>query len=116
MAKPNRFSYYDRLSKKDKATYRKSDAITAIPLPDAAGLAPFVDALEAALTLGKRAGVASAVERLTNALLLQLEAPPLKVHVRLVRPSGDDGRCRRLTPAGDGNDRRPQGRWRRRGS
>ncbi len=91
MAGPNRFAYYQRLSAKDKATYRKSDAITQIVLPDALALAGLVGELEQALAVGKRAGVASAVQRLTHALFQQLGAPPLKIHVRLVRPSDEGG-------------------------
>ena len=88
---PNRFAYYQRLSAKDKATYRKSDGIGAILIPNVAALAPLVAQLEEALVAAKRAGVATAVQRLTDALLEQLEAPPLKVHVRLVRPSDEGG-------------------------
>jgi hypothetical protein len=83
---PRRFAYYARLSAEDKATYRKSDALAEVPLPDVASLVPLVRAVDEALATGKRARVAKAVTALIGALLGQLGAPPVKVHVREVRP------------------------------
>lgn len=91
MARPRRFSYYARLSADDKETYRKSDAIASIDIPDAAALLPLVAAVEDALTTGKRVRVASAAVALSDALLRQLGAPPVKIHVREVRPHIEGG-------------------------
>jgi hypothetical protein len=88
---PRRFGYYDRLTAAQKATYRKSDAIPAVALPDAAALAPLVRALEEALEGGKRARVGTAVRAFAAALLAQLGAPPVRIHVREVRPQFDGG-------------------------
>lgn len=88
---PRRFAYYERLSAKDQAVYRRSDAISEIRLPDARSLLPLVTELEDALTTGKRPRVASAVTALSAALLAQLGVPMVKVHVRHVRPQLDDG-------------------------
>ncbi len=85
-----RFAYYDRLSAKDKATYRMSDAIAEVPLPDVAALVPLVRGLDDALATGKRARVAKAVTALIGGILAQLGAPPVKVHVREVRPDLED--------------------------
>jgi hypothetical protein len=85
-----RFAYYDRLSAKDKATYRGSDAIAEVPLPDLAALVPLVRALDEALATGKRVRVANAVTALIGGILGQLGAPPVKVHVREVRPDLED--------------------------
>lgn len=91
MARPRRFSYYDRLTAEQKATYRKSDSVPAIPIPDAPALAHLVVDLEVALGSGKRARVATAATALSEALLAQLRAPPVKIHVREVRPAIDGG-------------------------
>jgi hypothetical protein len=91
VARPRRFSYYARLSAEDQAIYRKSDAIASIPVPDAHALFPLVAALEAALDTGKRARVAAAAVALSDALLRQLGAPPVKIHVREVRPHIEGG-------------------------
>jgi len=86
-----RFAYYDRLSAKDKAIYRRSDAIPRMPLPDVEALRPLVAALEAALATGKRARVAAATRQLASQVFAQLGAPPTKIHVREIRPSSEEG-------------------------
>jgi hypothetical protein len=101
MPPKGRFSYYARLSAKDKATYRASDAISKIDLPDAAALAPLVAALDEAIREGKRARVAAEVVRLADALLTQLAAPPVKIHVRAIRPSNEEGELHGLYTYGD---------------
>jgi len=98
-----RFAYYDRLSAKEKATYRKSDAIARVPIPDAAALRPLVSRLEEALATGKRARVASAATALAAALMKQLGVVGPKIHVREVRPQLEDGELHGLyTFAQDG--------------
>jgi hypothetical protein len=91
VARPRRFSYYDRLSAADQATYRKSDSVPVIPIPDAPALASLVVDLELALGSGKRVRVAAATTALSDALLRQLGAPPVKIHVREVRPQIEGG-------------------------
>lgn len=86
-----RFAYYNRLSAREKATYRKSDAVSGIDLPDAPALVPLVAELEAALTTGKRLATAKAVNALVLALCRQLHVPPVRVTVRLVRPEYQGG-------------------------
>jgi hypothetical protein len=81
-----KFGYYDRLSAKQKATYRKSDAVDSVAVPDAAALAPLVGELEAALSSGSRAATAKAASALVLTLCRQLEVAAVRVTVRTVRP------------------------------
>jgi hypothetical protein len=81
------FAYYERLSARDQAVYRRSDQIAAIVLPRPEALFPFVDVLRTALAQDARAAVAAASTRLTDGLLLMLEAPPVRVEVLAVRPT-----------------------------
>jgi hypothetical protein len=91
VARSRRFAYYDRLTAEQKATYRKSDAVPVIPIPDAPAVAHLVVDLEVALGSGKRTRVAAATTALSDALLAQLGAPPVKIHVREVRPQIEGG-------------------------
>jgi hypothetical protein len=103
VAGSQRFAYYDRLSAKEQETYKKSDAIARIPLPDADALRPLVSRLDEALATGKRARVAAAATALAAALMKQLEVVGPKIHVREVRPQLDDGELHGLyTFAQDG--------------
>jgi hypothetical protein len=86
-----RFAYYGRLDAANKAIYRKSDAISAIAIRDAAALAPLVRTLEESLASGKRTRVAAATTALTAALLAQLGVAAPRVRVRVVRPHIEGG-------------------------
>jgi hypothetical protein len=44
------FSYYNRLSSRDQAVYRKSDATTSLDLPQAERLRPLVEELRGVRT------------------------------------------------------------------
>jgi len=103
VARARRFAYYERLSAKQKATYRTSDAIAEVPLPAVAALVPLVRGVDEALATGKRARVAKAVNALTGALLAQLNAPPVKVHVREVRPDLEDAELHGLYTFAEGD-------------
>lgn len=81
-----RFAYYRKLSAEQKATYRKSDEISALRVPDLEILRTHVRQLEAALASGQRLVTAKAASALVLALCHQLGAPPVKVTVRTVRP------------------------------
>jgi len=81
-----RFDYYARLSAKDKAVYRASDAIKEVVIPDVRALHVHVSAIESALASAKRLATSKAVNDLVRALLKQLGASHVGVHVRLVRP------------------------------
>jgi hypothetical protein len=85
------FGYYDRLSAKQKETYRKSDAIGSVKVPDAAELASLVVDLEASLASGKRLATAKAASALALAICRQLGVPAVRVTVRAVRPEISGG-------------------------
>jgi hypothetical protein len=86
-----KFGYYNRLGEKQKATYRKSDAIDAVKVPDAGALEPLVGQLEAALSSGKRLATAKAASALVLELCRQLAVPAVRVTVRAVRPEIEGG-------------------------
>jgi hypothetical protein len=83
---PKRFPYYARLSAADKKTYRRSDEITTVPLPDVEALRALLPALEAALAAGKRPTVAKAANAFGEKLLRSLGVEVVKIRVREVRP------------------------------
>jgi hypothetical protein len=82
------FAYYDRLSRRERAIYDRSDAITRIPLPVAEGLRPLVDLLKTALERDRRPEVEVVAGRLclgiTRALGVEEQ---VVVSVLAVRPS-----------------------------
>jgi hypothetical protein len=80
------FAYYKRLTATQKATYRKSDSLDAVIIPDVAELLPLVAELQAKLASGKRAATAKATSVLVLTLCRQLGAPPVRITVRSVRP------------------------------
>lgn len=85
------FAYYQRLNASRRAIYRRSDAITSVPLPAPASLRSRIPALAAALAGETPAEVRRACQELTNDLLHQLHAPPVRVFVLEVRPSDTAG-------------------------
>ncbi|HVS65535.1 MAG TPA: hypothetical protein VMT85_18760 [Thermoanaerobaculia bacterium] len=85
------FPYYRNLSASQRATYRRSDAVERIELPDAAALAPLVEAIREGLAAEDRRAVEKAVRSLVAGIHQRLGAPPVDVVVRAVRPSADWG-------------------------
>ena len=85
------FSYYDRLSQRAQAIYRKSDATTSLPLPGAERLRPLVEELRVALVQDDRRAVEQAAFRLMSELVRHLSLPPVVVQVLAVRPSASWG-------------------------
>jgi hypothetical protein len=99
------FAYYDDLSKRDQAIYRKSDAIHEVPLARAAALAPLAESIGTALGADDRDAVERASGELVDAIAAQLEVQPPRVVVLDVRPSSDDAELHGLyTEADDGVD------------
>ena len=86
-----RFAYYDRLSAESKRTYRRSDAIERIELPDTAALRPLAQAIEPALSAADRRAVERACQALADAIDAQLAAPGVAVRVLERRPSNSAG-------------------------
>lgn len=93
---PVRFAYYDRLPADSKRTYRASDAITRIEIPDAGALVPLALAVAPALESADRAAVQAACQRLADAVNARLAAPPVVVKVLERRPSDDTGELQGL--------------------
>jgi hypothetical protein len=88
---PMPFAYYQRLSPRDRAIYRRSDAVRSLTLPRPALLHPAVDRLREALSTERRADVETACNELALGLCRELDLPPLRVEVLAVRPSHDWG-------------------------
>ena len=97
------FSYYRRLSRADKAIYRRSDALTQVPLPHPLELRPLLPAIERALAADDRRAVERTTERLVALLLAQLKVPPVEVKVLAVRPSNATGELHGLYVAEEGS-------------
>jgi hypothetical protein len=98
------FAYYDRLSERDKAIYRRSDEIGSLSLPSPGALRPLVAELRRALERDERRSVEAAAQRLVQGLAGQLGLPPLLVSVLAVRPSAGWGELHGLYTR---DDRRP---------
>lgn len=84
---PRRFGYYRRLSVKNRAVYRQSDAVTRLPLRDPAAAQPWVAALQAALEADDRPAVQRACNGLGSRLCAELEVSVVPVRVLARRPA-----------------------------
>jgi hypothetical protein len=91
-----RFAFYDRLPADSKRTYRKSDAIRRIDLPEGAAMVPLARAIETALVGAERAAVERACQALVDALNAQLATPPIRVRVLERRPANSGGELQGL--------------------
>ena len=91
-----RFAYYDSLSAGSKRTYRESDALLRIAVPDMAALMPLAAAIEPVLAAGDRAGVERACQALVDGLNARLATPPIAVRVLERRPANDEGELQGL--------------------
>ena len=85
------FAYYKRLSPTRQATYRRSDGITEVPLPDARAVRTLIPPLLEALADEHPRRVQQSCQAITDTILLQLEAPPAQIVVFDVRPSDSRG-------------------------
>ncbi len=85
------FAYYRRLNASQKRTYRASDAVRSVAIPDVAPLRPLASAIEAALATEKQRAVAVACRALVDALCDRLAIPRPRVTVRRQRPRDDRG-------------------------
>src|SRR5258706_11992347 len=90
------FAYYDKLSAASKHTYRKSDAILRIELPEVRALMPLAAAVGPALDSARRAGVERACQALVDGINVQLAAPPVLVRVLERRPANNAGELQGL--------------------
>jgi hypothetical protein len=90
------FAYYDRLAADSKRTYRKSDAILRVELPDVTLLMPIATAIEAALAAADRKGVERACQALVDCINAQLGTPKGVVRVLERRPANSEGELQGL--------------------
>ncbi len=90
------FAYYDNLSAARQRTYRKSDAIRRVALPDAAALIALARAVETDLESASRAGVENACQALVDAINAQLATPAARVRVLERRPANSGGELQGL--------------------
>ena len=81
------FAYYDRLSSRNKAIYRRSDEVVRLDLPHAELLHPLVGALREALEQDDRRAVEKAAGFVARGILEALELEPVVIKVLAVRPS-----------------------------
>jgi len=96
------FAYYHRLNRTDQATYRRSDAIPLVEVPDPAALVPLVADLRDALEGEGRAAVQSAAAELVGDFLQQIPVPPVHVKVLAHRPEISGGELHGLYEAEEG--------------
>ncbi len=91
-----RFAYYDTLSAASRRTYRKSDAIVHVDVPQVAELVPLAKAVQPALDSGDFAATQRACQALADALNKHLGTPAVEVHVFERRPHNADGELQGL--------------------
>ncbi len=85
------FAYYERLSRRDQATYRKSDEVAAIRLPGAKDLQPLAEAVRAALARDDGAALQALSAKLAAGIAAALGVQAPRVEVLAVRPSFTGG-------------------------
>ena len=90
------FAYYANLSRRDQATYRKSDRIVRVPLHVPEVARPIVRQIEVALGRSERCEVQAVSQRLLTSMVDDLGAPPVRVRVLDARPSQDWGELQGL--------------------
>ena len=90
------FAYYDKLSAASKRTYRRSDSIRRIEIPDVASLMPLARAIDPALASANRAAVERACQALVEAINARLATPPVDVRVLERRPADSWGELQGL--------------------
>ncbi len=96
------FAYYARLSPARQRTYRKSDAIRRVDVPDAASLVPLARAVEPALATGEPRVAQAACQSLVDALNARLGTPPVRARILARRPSDSGGELHGLYEPGEG--------------
>ena len=85
------FAYYERLSARDRAIYRRSDSVTSLVLKHPRELHGLVEELRLTLASEERGPIEAAASSLAQGLGGQLGLPPVRIEVLAVRPSADWG-------------------------
>ncbi len=96
------FSYYNKLSASQKRVYRRSDGITALPLPDAGDLHECIADLERALSAEDRTHIEESCRKIAAGIAARLSLPPVRVNVLVVRPAGSWGELHGLYETASG--------------
>jgi len=86
-----RFAYYDRLSPRKQAIYRKSDRLSEVDLPVGPELRSAVTALRDALAEERPGAVQEAIARVSHLSCTAMNVTPLEVVVKAKRPIRSDG-------------------------
>jgi hypothetical protein len=96
------FAYYDRLSRREKAIYDRSDAIPSIRLPLPEPLRPMVDVLRQGLAADDRRVVEAASRAVCRAITESLGVEAVEVGVLAIRPKLRDAELHGLYTREDG--------------
>lgn len=97
------FPFYERLSTRNKAIYRRSAAIREVPLGDVSQFAELVTAIRRALEADDKGALQRASAALVRGLCTILEVKQTKVRVLARRPSDENAELHGLyTLDGDG--------------
>ncbi len=107
------FSYYRRLSARQRRIYDKSDAVTRVEVPQPERLRRDVDAVAAALRQENRRATEEAAGALGAALLSALKVSGVRVRVLAARPSHDWGELHGLYEPEDEEYRAKVSLWMR---
>lgn len=84
------FSYYARLTKKQRAIYDASDAVAELELPEKERLRPLARAIEVALASDARPAVRRASQAFSDAITESLAIERVVVRILAKRPSNDE--------------------------
>ncbi|MGZ5087717.1 MAG: hypothetical protein ACXWGU_11520 [Usitatibacter sp.] len=90
------FAYFDRLGAESKRTYRKSDRIRRVEIPDIGSLVELARSVAPVLESGDRVGVEAACQALVDAINARLATPPVRVRVLERRPANAGGELQGL--------------------
>jgi len=105
---PHRLSYYGRLSAKNKAIYRRGDAISRVELPGSDGLLgdlrAAAAAAEAAMAAGSPSRVRAQAQKICDLITGGLDTERVVVKVLRVRPQRSYGELHGLYTRDDGKE------------
>ncbi len=90
------FAYFDKLTSAQQRTYRKSDMIRHIELPDIAPLMPLAAAIGRALESESPREVGRACQALVDVTNAQMKTPPVVLRVLARRPADSGGELQGL--------------------
>lgn len=99
------FSYYARLSPRQKLIYQQSDAVTVVRLPEPAAFEPHVARVADTLAADDRRGLEQACQEFADAIFDQLGVSRVALRVLAARPSKSWGELHGLYDPTQGKDR-----------